>query len=72
LDRVTALHVQRSSDGRLAKDQTTRSVLIIWVVFDDPACRYRLAQLLHNDAPDNALVNSVLRQLELIRRDLPS
>lgn len=63
------MHVQRSSGGRLTKDQTTRSVFVVWVVFYYLAFRHCFTQLLHSDVPDDALVDGVLGQLKLIRCD---
>jgi len=62
--RITALNVHRSVGRRQAENQTTRTIFVIRVIFDDFATVNCLAQLLNANAPQNALVSSMFRKLK--------
>ena len=46
------------------KKQTARAVLVVWVVFNHFSDRNDLAYLRNGDAPQDGLVNCVLRELK--------
>src|SRR5205807_9188512 len=58
------LNVQRSVGRRQAENQTTRTIFVIRVIFDDFATVNCLAQLLNANPPQNALVSSMFRKLK--------
>ena len=64
---MTALDVQRSFFSRRAEDQTAWPVLVFWVIFDDLATSDYFSPLLHTYPSQDALVNGVPEELELIR-----
>jgi hypothetical protein len=66
---VAALDVERPTRLREPEDQTTRAVFVAGVVFNHLACRERFAKLLDADVPKDTLVQSVLGELEVSRRD---
>lgn len=67
---MTALHVQRSSFGSPTVDQVARPVLILRIFFDYFTVGNGLPHFLHVDATENALVDSVLGELELVSLEL--
>ncbi len=64
------MDVQLSFIGRRAEEQTAWSVLVVRVVFDDFTTSDCFPYLLYTDTSQDALVDSVPGELELIRFDL--
>lgn len=58
------------SGARPAVKKTARAVLVVRVVFDDFSIGDGFSQLLDADASDDALIDRMLRKLELIVGDL--
>jgi hypothetical protein len=48
-----------------AEYQTVRSIPVLWIVFNDLAALECFTNLSYADLPDNALINRMLRELEL-------
>ena len=55
---------------RLAVNQTTRAKFIIGVILNNLSMEYRFSYFLHTYAPDDALINGMLRKLELLNGEL--
>ena len=69
---MAALYVQRPSFDRFTVDQVARPVLIVRVFLDSLAMHDSFSNLLHADAPANALIDGVSGELELPGLDLPA
>jgi hypothetical protein len=69
---VAALHVQRFSFSSPTVDQVARPVSILRILFDYLAIGDGVPYLLHTDATENALIDGVFGELELIGLDLPA
>lgn len=69
---MTTLHVQRSSSGGSAKDQVARPVFVLRILLDYLTAGNSFPHLLQTDMTDNALINGVFGELELIGFDLPA
>ena len=52
------------------EDQTTWAIFVVGIVFNHFADRERLAELLDADAPKDTLIQSMLGELEVSRRNL--
>jgi len=57
---------------RPTEDLATRAVLVVGVILDDLTAGDGLTQLLHADAPQDTLIDRMLRKLELVRSNLVS
>ena len=57
---------------RPTEDQATRALFIVGVILDDLTAGDGLTQLLHADAPQDTLIDRMLRKLELVRSNLVS
>jgi hypothetical protein len=69
---MAALYVQRSAFGSSTVDQVAGSILIFRIFLDYLTIRNGFSQLLHADAPANALIDGVSGELELPGLDLPA
>ena len=58
------MNVEGPTRARVSKYQTTRSVLVRWIVFDDFALCNGIADFLHTDLSEDTLVNRVLREFD--------
>ena len=67
---VAAMDVQRLSRPREPEDEATRALFVIRVVLDQFALRDGVANILHADPPNDALIGRMLRKLELSISDL--
>jgi hypothetical protein len=68
---VAALHVQRTAIDSETKDQTTRPILVLGIVLNHFASvQDRLFHLGYTDASCSGLIDGVLREFVLPRRDL--
>ena len=56
--------MQRPSFSGLSQDQATRSVFILWVIFNHFGIAEDFSDFLYADATDDALVNSMLEKKE--------
>jgi len=63
--------MQRPSFSGLSQDQATRSVFILWVIFNHFSIAEDFSDFLYADATDNALVNSMLGKLKLLALIFP-
>jgi hypothetical protein len=64
--------VQRSSFGSPAVDQVAWPVFILRILFYYLATGDGVSYLLHTDATENALIDGVFGELELVGLDLPA
>ena len=62
--------MQRSFLGCRAEYKAAWPILVVWIVLDNFATSYCFSHVLYADASQDALVGSVLGELELICRDL--
>lgn len=65
------MNVEGPTRACVSEYQTTRSVLIRWIVFDDFALCNGITDLLHTDLSEDTLVNRVLRELDPSGLELP-
>jgi hypothetical protein len=64
------LYVQRPASLAESKHQTAWAILIVWVVFDDFGIGNSFAEFLDWNPPKDALINSMLGELEQALCDL--
>jgi hypothetical protein len=69
---MAALHVQRSSSGGPAVNQVAWPVFVLRVLLDYLTAANSFSDLSQADTTDDALVNGVFGELELIGFDLPA
>ena len=62
--------MQRPISSCSTVDQATWAIFVFGIVFNNLTASYRLAQFLHADSPDDALVNSMFGKLELLGSNL--
>ena len=63
---MTTLHMDGPISGSQSKEQTTRAVFVIWIVFDDCSTRDGFAYFLNSNFPQNRLVGRVFGKLKLV------
>ena len=57
--------MQRSLSFRESENEATRTVLVLWIIFEYFTCFHCFTNFLHRDAPYNALVGGMSRKLKL-------
>src|SRR5438874_3495787 len=68
--RITALDVNWPTRCGKSENQTTRTMFVVWVVFNYFTTGDGLTEFLDTNAPKDTLVNSVLGKFEVRRNNL--